>query len=244
MVQVSRSWPTSKSRVAATALVSHRLRSHCAYMLSHVLLPSLAVPDMPSTQTGAGTRPRASSAAGWSWSVWLVGSIETKGTATPSRAGGKFCFATGFSSVRAELFGMPRRLLAPSCSLTRVCVSEGRVAPQASSSERPSVMKSGKRMRQLVSDGVFPKLVATIKGVDSHQFGSLGVRRAESTVQGKPQRSTSCPAKQRAIKKRRNNCGLGRTTVVSSPAWVAVAASRYHHRLRPLSRLQWPRRAS
>ena len=139
-------------------------------MLSHVLLPSLAVPDMPSTQTGAGTRPRASSAAGWSWSVWLVGSIETKGTATPSRAGGKFCFATGFSSVRAELFGMPRRLLAPSCSLTRVCVSEGRVAPQASSSERPSVMKSGKRMRQLVSDGVFPKLVATIKGVDSHQF--------------------------------------------------------------------------
>lgn len=64
VVQVSRSWPTSKSRVASTALVAHRLRSHCAYMLSQVLLPSLAVPDMPSTQTGAGTRPRLSSAAG------------------------------------------------------------------------------------------------------------------------------------------------------------------------------------
>lgn len=215
-------------------------------MLSHVLLPSLAVPDMPSTQTGAGTRPRASSAAGWSWSVWLVGSIETKGTATPSRAGGKFCFATGFSSVRAELFGMPRRLLAPSCSLTRVCVSEGRVAPQASSSERPSVMKSGKRIARLVLTALSDSAPnsESSPGTKTKQLRCSRTRCC-CPVETRGRVPGSCPAKLRAIKKRRNNwCGLGRSTVVSSPAWVAVAASRYHHRLRPLSRLQWPRLAS
>ena len=33
----------------------------------------------------------------------MLGSIETKGTATPSNAGGTFWATSGFSSVRAEL---------------------------------------------------------------------------------------------------------------------------------------------